>query len=172
VTLTKGCPFFRRNSPVSQPVRLALCVMNIQAPPKYSQRWWVLIACATAVFATVTAVSLDLIGFEFDIYFILFVLLVSGVSDLFLATSMEAVSPTKITIGPGEKARHDSELNETAVVISGFEESAIGRVSVRGEAWNAKYGSGPPESLRPGTEVSILERDGLTLIVGGLTRDT
>jgi membrane protein implicated in regulation of membrane protease activity len=146
--------------------------MKIRPPAKFSQQWWVLITIATTVFILLVASSLDWFGFEFDIYAILFILSASAIFDFFLATSMEAVSPTKITVGPGEKQSSDSDLTETALVISGFEKDSDGRVSIRGEVWNARWTSGAVVEIPPDREVAILGRDGLTLVVGALTHDT
>ena len=59
-------------------------------------------------------------------------------ADLAIAALIEVFAPTRVNIGPGERAL-DSELpSETARVVGGFESSPDGRVSVRGETWRAK----------------------------------
>lgn len=86
-------------------------------------------------------------------------------ADLTIAASMEAVAPTKVNIGPGERFL-DSEIpGETATVIGGFGASAVGQVSVRGETWLARRVPQDTGELARGMVVRIVDRNGLSLVV-------
>lgn len=87
------------------------------------------------------------------------------VADIVIAASMEAVAPTRVDIGPGEKVL-DSEIpNETATIIGGFDASPHGQVSIRGETWSATRSPDEAGVLTAGTVVTIVDRDGLNLVV-------
>ena len=84
--------------------------------------------------------------------------------DVALAFLMQAVSPTRITLGPGDR-RHDAEQPpELGMVATRFSDRA-GHVSVRGETWKARQAIDCRGRLEAGETVRIVERDGLTLIV-------
>lgn len=86
------------------------------------------------------------------------------VGDIALAFIMQAVSPTRVTLGPGDR-RHKAEIpGELGTVATSFR-NRHGRVSVRGEIWQARQALGCTGPLKAGGEVRIVERDGLTLIV-------
>lgn len=86
------------------------------------------------------------------------------VGDIALALIMQAVSPTRVTLGPGDR-RHNAELpRELGIVATNFRDRC-GLVSIRGETWQARQASGCSERLEAGGAVSIVEREGLTLIV-------
>lgn len=104
-------------------------------------------------------------GIESFAAFILGFLLTSAAFDVFLAWSFEAIAPTSVTIRPGEKLRHDSALEESAVVVSGFGGDSSGRVRVRGEDWTARRDAAETSPLVPGSTVKVVGRDGLTLLV-------
>jgi membrane protein implicated in regulation of membrane protease activity len=90
--------------------------------------------------------------------------------DLAIAALIEVFAPTKVNIGPGERAL-DSELpSETARVVGGFDSSPNGRVSVRGETWRATLAPDNGIRLTAGMDVSVVARDGLTLIVSAIPR--
>ena len=91
-------------------------------------------------------------------------------ADLAIAALIEVFAPTKVNIGPGERAL-DSELpSETARVVGGFESSPNGRVSVRGETWRATCAPDNSIRLTAGMDVNVVARDGLTLIVSTIPR--
>lgn len=86
-------------------------------------------------------------------------------ADLAIAALMEKAAPTKVHIGPGEKAV-DSEIPaEKATVVCGFDDSLHGRVSVRGETWQARQTSDDSGALSAGMVVSVVGRNGLSLVV-------
>ena len=89
--------------------------------------------------------------------------------DVVLALIMQAVSPTHVKLGPGERW-HVAELpTETGTVIADFRDRQ-GRVSIRGESWVARQTSGCDGVLAAGDLVSVVDRDGLTLIVAAADR--
>ena len=85
--------------------------------------------------------------------------------DLIMAFTMEAVAPTKVHIGPGEKVLVTDNPGEDAIVVSGFEDSAQGRVAIRGETWRAIRAPEDTGHLSAGATVRVIDRDGLTLVI-------
>ena len=90
------------------------------------------------------------------------VLVLAG--DIALAFVMQAISPTRVTLGPGDR-RHNAEIpGELGLVETNFR-NRHGRVSIRGETWQARQALGCRVRLKAGGAVRVVERDGLTLIV-------
>jgi membrane protein implicated in regulation of membrane protease activity len=87
------------------------------------------------------------------------------VGDLVLALWMQAVSPTRILVGPGDRRMKDDSTDEIGIVIADFK-SGSGNVSVRGESWRAVQAAECEHSLLAESRVRVLERRGLTLVVG------
>lgn len=90
--------------------------------------------------------------------------------DLAMAVSMQAVAPTRVDIGPGEKSFGADRPLEKATVISGFDASARGMVSIRGESWQAVRAADDEGAMPEGSVVRICERRGLTLVVSATIR--
>jgi membrane-bound ClpP family serine protease len=146
--------------------------MRFTLPQHFSKEWWSLLISGAVLFGIATAVMLKWMGLVPDLFFVLLVILGACIGDVALALSMEAVSPTNITIAPGERIRHDSDLSETGEVIAGFGSNRTGRILVRGEIWNAKCTDKCTTELEPGGEVRVLGREGLVLLVDGGEIDT
>lgn len=91
-------------------------------------------------------------------------------ADIAVAASIQVFAPTRVNIGPGERALISELPSETARVIAGFDSSSNGRVSVRGETWQATRAPGDVVRLTAGMEVNVVARDGLTLVVSAHTR--
>lgn len=87
------------------------------------------------------------------------------VADLIIAASMEAVAPTRVHIGPGEKTLDSEMPDEKATVVSGFDTSPNGRVSIRGETWSATRSPDDYGALSAGMVVTVVDRNGLNLVV-------
>ena len=87
------------------------------------------------------------------------------VGDLLLALWMQAVSPTRILVGPGDRRMKDDSTDEIGIVIADFR-SGSGSVSVRGESWRAVQAAECEHPLLAESRVRVLERRGLTLVVG------
>ena len=86
-------------------------------------------------------------------------------ADLAIAAWIEAMAPTRILFGPGEKARLADERTEVGVVTAGFEGKPNGRVRVRGESWPAVALNDDSSKLSIGVVVRIVDRVGLNLVV-------
>ena len=132
---------------------------------RYSRIWWVSVLLSSAVTGT-TAFLLMIYLTEWSFPRIL---LTAGsvilLGDVILAFSMEAIAPTRIAVGPGERYMQADRSSDTAFVLSGFVTSSRGQVSVRGETWQAIRAQNDVGDLPEGTPVDVIERDGLTLIV-------
>lgn len=82
-----------------------------------------------------------------------------------MAFAFEAFAPTNVTIGPGERVRDGDALTELAEVVSGFQDSPVGTVRVRGELWSSQSHDGASLYLGEGDKVHVLARQGLSLLV-------
>lgn len=69
--------------------------------------------------------------------------------DLLLAVYMEAVAPTRVSVGPGETLRNSDVPAEEATVVADFDDAGRGRVSIRGETWRPLTMSRTCRSERP-----------------------
>jgi len=85
---------------------------------------------------------------------------------------MQAVAPTRVTIGPGEKQFDADKLKKLATVVSGFSDSDIGKVRIRGEIWSARLVPNDGAHVRTGNSVMVVDRDGLILLVSAIASDT
>ncbi len=133
---------------------------------RYTLLWWATILLSSVVTGGSTFVSLALFT-DLSIQTIVTasVTLVL-VGDIVLALMMEAFSPTRITVGPGEiRLKRDLPI-ETGTVIGAFE-NRRGAVEIRGERWRARQAKPCSEILETGSTVRVVEREGLTLVVEG-----
>jgi membrane protein implicated in regulation of membrane protease activity len=119
----------------------------------FSRAWWISLLSASCVFGLLTYLVLRWFG------------AVDAIGDVLLALSFELTTPTQVMVGPGERRTAHCELAETAVVVSGFEDSPEGQVRIRGELWSGRHAGGLRLSLAPGTEVGVVGRDGLILLL-------
>lgn len=134
-------------------------------PLRFSRRWWLVIGATTLVIGVAaflilrfwTALSLEQL--------ILYWLIVTFIGDVITAISMEAVAPTRVKIGPGDRQFDADHPVERAIVVAGFDDAGQGRVRIRGETWRARQVEDDRESLESGARVRVVERDGLTLVV-------
>ena len=137
--------------------------MPIALPKRFSRDWWLVILAVTVaigVAAFFLLRSRDLHPTEL----ILYCLGISFLADVVTAISMEAIVPTRVTIGPGDRQLRDDLPTELALVVSEFDGAGAGQVRIRGETWQARSSS---IGFRPtmGSRVRVVNRDGLTLIV-------
>ena len=143
--------------------------MNLRSfpvPERYSPEWWAWIASATTVFTVVSFAGLYYFGIFEGLYTLIgTAVAISIVGDIVVAYSFEAIAPSKISLAPGERARHDEEVSTAGTVESGFSESDEGRVIVRGELWRARHFEARVVNLSHGQEIRIVGRDGLTLLI-------
>jgi len=143
----------------------------ISVPPKYSSEWWAALISGAVLFGLATATTLWAIGFVADIMFMLLVILGSLLGDVVLALAFDAINPTKVFVGPGDRTHNGSVVREKAVVVTPFGENKEGCVLVRGETWQARSESSDIASLQAGDPVKVLDRMGLVLIVERASND-
>ena len=89
-------------------------------------------------------------------------LIVAG--DIVLGLLMEAVSPTHVKVGPGERLRSTDLPQEIGKVVDDFD-GGRGRIAIRGEMWLARQPASSKQQLKAGTGVRVLGRESLTLVV-------
>ncbi len=131
---------------------------------RYSSLWWATILLSSVVtgggsFALLMLLTDLSIATVIKISVAMIIL-----GDIVLALVMEAVSPTRVLLGPGERQHKNDLPEELGTVIGDFEDGS-GSVSIRGERWHARQATGCRRWLRAGSAVRVLGRDGLTLVV-------
>ena len=134
---------------------------------RYSRLWWASILLSSVVTG---GGSLLLITMLTDLPLettvkVSAVLVLLG--DIVLALWMETISPTRILIGPGDRRLRGDAPRELGTVIGDFENGS-GNVSVRGECWQAIQDPGCKRRLKAESQVRVLERRGLTLVVASV----
>jgi membrane protein implicated in regulation of membrane protease activity len=132
---------------------------------RYSFTWW-LVILPTSVTVGGTTILLTSNFTDWGVMALVAVAVVSTfLADLAIAASMEAIAPTKVSIGPGEKYLDSDLVSEKATIMSGFDSISHGQVSVRGETWRAIRAPDDTGTLTTGMSVNVIDRDGLTLVV-------
>ncbi len=133
---------------------------------RYSILWWATILLSSIVTGGSTFVSLTLFtDLSIQTIVIASVTLIL-IGDIALALMMEAFSPTRIMVGPGESRLKHHVPMETGTVIKAFE-NGHGVIAIRGERWKARQSKSCGAVLETGATVYVTERDGLTLFVRG-----
>lgn len=132
---------------------------------RYSLTWWLVVLPTSVIVGGSTFL---MAGFLTDWStferFIAAVALVI-VADLGVVFTIQALAPTTVSIGPGERALKSDLPSETARVLGGFGPSLQGIVMVRGETWRATRAPEDSVRLMQGMDVNVVARDGLTLVV-------
>jgi len=132
---------------------------------RFSRIWWIAILFSSVI-GGVTVFLLFAVLTDWPTpKIILVVAILTFIGDLIVALSMEAVAPTKVNIGLGERSTNTDLPSELATVISGFKNSPQGQVSVRGETWSAIRAPEDSGSLSEGSAVQVVDRNGLTLVI-------
>ena len=137
---------------------------------RYSIAWWLAILPMTII---VGGPVFFVLGYQSDwgVGARFAVALVSALLvDLAIVAWMERIAPTKVRVGPGEQQNRNEIPAEKAIVVSGFDTSSEGRISIRGETWAAVKNPGDTASLPAGATVSIVDRIGLVLVVSASPR--
>lgn len=134
---------------------------------RYSRLWWASILLSSVVtgggsFLLMSALTDLPIATVIKISVALIL-----VGDIILALWMQAVSPTRILVGPGDRRLKDDVTAELGTVIDDFEQGS-GTISVRGERWRAVQAPDCDQPLRAASRVRVLERRGLTLVVAAV----
>lgn len=132
---------------------------------RYSRIWWLSILLSSAVTGGVSFVLLTLLtALPVEKVVVASALLIL-IGDIVLALAMEAIAPTHVKVGPGDR-RLDAELpSEPAFALTDFDESGRGQVSARGETWQARQSDDGYGRIIAGDRVQIVCREALTLIV-------
>ncbi|WP_405239977.1 NfeD family protein [Lentisalinibacter orientalis] len=137
---------------------------------RYSLMWW-LVILPTSVTVGGTSILLASLLTDWGVFTVLAVAAVAtALADLAIAAWMESIAPTRVHIGPGEKHLVSDRPAEKAVVVDGFESEPHGHVSIRGETWRAVRAPDDTGALAAGMTVSVVDREGLTLIVSTVPR--
>ncbi|MBT8103853.1 MAG: NfeD family protein [Gammaproteobacteria bacterium] len=132
---------------------------------RYSFTWW-LVILPTSVTVGGTTILLASSFTDWSVMARVAVAVgLTFLADLAIAASMEAIAPTRVSIGPGEKHLDSDLVPEKATIMSGFGSIAHGQVSVRGETWRAIRAPDDTGTLTAGMSVNVVDRDGLTLVV-------
>jgi membrane protein implicated in regulation of membrane protease activity len=132
---------------------------------RFSKPWWISLASGSCLFALLTYGILRWLGAVNDDHLVLYLLMGMAIGDVLLAISLEVITPTQVTLRPGERRTSSCNLEETAVVLSGFQHAYSGRVIVRGESWAARVVDEHAVHLTPGSVVRVIGREDLTLLV-------
>jgi membrane-bound ClpP family serine protease len=132
---------------------------------RFSAPWWISLASASCLFGLLTYLLLRWTGAVNDDRLALYLLAGIGLGDALLAWVFEVMTPTRVTLSPGERRTASCELRSRAEVVSGFEDSDVGCVQVRGEIWKARIAKGQTVTLPAGSVLNVVDRDGLVLIV-------
>lgn len=131
---------------------------------RYSKIWWAVVLLSSAVTGGGTFLLLILLtDLPVETALKISVALVL-VGDIALAIIMQAISPTHVKLGPGERWHDDESPRDRGIVRTRFEDGK-GKVSIRGEIWQARLEDSSAEPLDVGERVRVIEREGLTLVV-------
>lgn len=137
---------------------------------RYSPMWWLAVLPTSVVVGGTTFLLAGYLTEWGIAERISAALVLTVAADLAVAACIQVFAPTKVNIGPGERALNSELPSETARIIAGFESSSNGRVSVRGETWRATRAPDDVVRLTAGMEVNVVARDGLTLVVSAHAR--
>ena len=144
--------------------------MTLAMPLRFSHRWWLIIGATTLVIGAAAYLGLQYWTTLALEQLIFYWLIITFVGDVITAVSMEAVAPTRVTIGPGDRQFDTDDPAELAVVVFGFDDAGEGRVRIRGETWRARQAKDDTTRLGSGAAVRVVDRDGLTLVVAAENR--
>jgi membrane protein implicated in regulation of membrane protease activity len=145
---------------------LALSLMRaLLRTQLFSRAWWLTMSAATLIFAAATLLILTSSGsFEWG-QLLLYLILITLVGDVITAVSMEAVVPTRIAIGPGDRKLDRDLPQERGELIAMADEEGLCRVRIHGETWRARLTAAREPSPAIGSRVRVIDRKGLTLLV-------
>lgn len=131
---------------------------------RYSKLWWASLLLSSFVMGGGSFLLFSLLTNwpTLTIAKVSVALIITG--DIVLALLMEAISPTHVKIGPGERHLRTEAPRELGEVLSEFR-GRQGRVSIRGETWRARQTAACDRRLKAGMPVRVVAREGLTLVV-------
>lgn len=96
---------------------------------------------------------------------LLWILGILFLGDVLAAIGIEMTAPSRITIGPGERASNDAPMRECAAVLSEVAGDREGRVRIRGETWKARLADPAARPIAAGRQARVVARDGLALLI-------
>jgi len=131
---------------------------------RYSNIWWASILLSSIVTGGTSFLLLLLFSDLALGKIVIASLLCVLAGDVVLALMMQAISPTHVKVGPGER-RYEADLPADHAVVAADFVSGSGRVTVRGESWHAEQAAVCDARLVTGTRVRVVGRDGLKLVV-------
>lgn len=137
---------------------------------RYSILWWSIILPTSVIIGLPTFLVVGHLTEWELLQRVAVAVFATAAADLAIAASMEAVAPTKLTVGPGERLLSSEPPAEVATIIGGFGSSPHGQVSVRGETWMATRLPDDLAVLSEGMSVRVVDRNGLNLTVSSNTR--
>ena len=137
---------------------------------RYSFTWWLVILPTSVTVGGTTILFTSNLTDWSVMTLVAVAVVLTFLTDLAIAASMEAIAPTKVSIGPGEKHLDSDLASEKATVMSGFDGTPHGQVSVRGETWRAIRAPDDTGTLTTEMSVDVVDRDGLTLVVSTTSR--
>lgn len=137
----------------------------MKIPDRFSPEWWLCLLAVGVLAGAVIYGLLFALGLGHGPLTVLWVLAGALAVDVLTAALLEYRAPTGITLRPGERWATARSAEIQAELLSGFEDSDRGEVLVRGERWSARLEDRGPDELAPGTLLSVVDREGLTLIV-------
>lgn len=137
---------------------------------RFSLIWWLVVIPTSLIVGGTTFLLAGLLTDWSIVARVAVALALTVATDLAIAALVQAVAPTRVNIGPGERALNSELPSETARVIAGFGSSPNGQVSVRGETWRATRAPDDAIQLTTGMDVNVVARDGLTLVVSANSR--
>lgn len=137
---------------------------------RYSVVWWLVVLPTSVIVGGSTFLLTGFLTEWSTLQQLAAALTLTIAADLAIAMRIQALAPSKVSIGPGERALKSDLPSETAVVVDGFVSSTQGVVTVRGETWRATSAPGVVVQLTKGMDVNVVARDGLTLVVSANTR--
>ena len=134
---------------------------------RYSKYWWAAVLLSSVVTgggAFLLLLLLTDLSIEMAVKISVGLVLVG---DIVLAVIMQAISPTHVKLGPGERFHDNESPRDLGIVKTAFEDGK-GKISIRGETWHARQ-SGQCDAPRDiGESVRVIEREGLTLVVAAV----
>ncbi|MDJ0908874.1 MAG: NfeD family protein [Woeseiaceae bacterium] len=131
---------------------------------RYSKFWWAVVLLSSAVTGGGTFLLLILLTDLEAVTALKISLALVLVGDIALAVIMQAISPTHIKLGPGERWHTNEAPRDRGTVKTPFEDGR-GKVTIRGETWHARQEDDSAGPLDVGASVRVVEREGLTLVV-------
>lgn len=132
---------------------------------RYSLTWWLVVLPTSVIVGGSTFLLAGWLTEWGTLQRVVAALSLTVVADVAVALRIQALAPSKVEIGPGERVLKSDLPSETATVVDGFGSSSQGLVIVRGETWRATRAADDEVRLCEGMDVNVVARDGLMLVI-------